>query len=91
MFDYAGIKEIWSISKLDFMPFLVTFVGCLIDTSDGILIGIGIHLVILLYHYAVPSIKDYEEDGVVKVKINSDLYFPRKVSTSRTYCTVVIR
>ena len=80
MFDYAGIKEIWSISKLDFVPFLVTFIGCLIDTADGILIGIGTHLVILLYHYAVPSINDYEENGVVKIKINSDLYFPRIVS-----------
>ena len=78
MFDYHGIKEILSISKLDFVPFLVTFVGCLIDTSDGILIGIATHLVILLFHYAVPIISDFEADGKVKVEFKSDLYFPRK-------------
>jgi len=55
----------------------VTFIGCLIDTSDGILIGIATHLVILLYHYAVPTIEDYEENGIVKIEIKSSLYFPR--------------
>ena len=63
--------------KLDFVPLLVTFVGCLIDTSDGILIGIGTHLVILLYHYANPTVADFEEDGKVKIQLKSDLYFPR--------------
>ena len=69
--------EVWKISKLDFLPLLVTFIGCLIDTSDGILIGIATHLVILLYHYAVPTIEDYEENGIVKIEIKSNLYFPR--------------
>ena len=55
---------------------LVTFIGCLVDTSDGILIGIATHLVILLFHYAIPTIEDYEQDGIVKIEIKSNLYFP---------------
>ena len=74
---YLFKVEVWKISKLDFLPLLVTFIGCLIDTSDGILIGIATHLVILLYHYAVPTIEDYEENGIVKIEIKSNLYFPR--------------
>ena len=74
---YLFEVEVWKISKLDFLPLLVTFIGCLVDTSDGILIGIATHLVILLYHYADPTIEDYEENGIVKIEIKSNLYFPR--------------
>ena len=44
-----GCREIYQISKLDCFPLVVTFIGCLFDTADGILIGIAVHLIILLY------------------------------------------
>ena len=35
MFDLKGCLEIWHISKLDAIPLIVTFVGCLFDTGKG--------------------------------------------------------
>jgi MFS superfamily sulfate permease-like transporter len=77
MFDYAGCVEIWRISKLDFIVLAVTFIGCLFDTADGILIGIAMHLVILLFKYAYPNMSDFvDENGVLTISFESDLYFP---------------
>ena len=76
--NFIILVEIWKISKLDFVPLFITFVGCLIDTADGILIGIGVHLVILLFHYAMPDITDKQENNVLKIQIRTNLYFPRK-------------
>ena len=71
------LVEIWKISKLDFVPLSITFVGCLIDTADGILIGIGTHLTILLFHYALPDITDHQQNNILKIQIQTNLYFPR--------------
>lgn len=76
MFDLQGIIQIWRISKLDAIPLGVTFIGCLFDTADGIIIGIAVHLVILLYRYAIPTLVDKEEGGVLSISIESDLFFP---------------
>ena len=77
MFDYAGCVEIWRISKLDFIVLAVTFIGCLFDTADGILIGIAMHLIILLFKYAYPNMSDFvDENGVLSISFESDLYFP---------------
>ena len=76
MFDLKGCVEIWRISKLDAIPLVVTFIGCLFDTADGILIGIAVHLVILLYRYAAPTLVDKEENGVLSISVESDLFFP---------------
>ncbi|CAG5106612.1 Oidioi.mRNA.OKI2018_I69.chr1.g2919.t1.cds [Oikopleura dioica] len=77
MFDYAGCVEIWRISKLDFVVLAVTFIGCLFDTADGILIGVAMHLIILLFKYAYPNMSDsVDENGVLTISFESDLYFP---------------
>jgi MFS superfamily sulfate permease-like transporter len=68
--------EIWQISRWDALPLVATFIGCLFDTADGILIGIALHLVILLYRYAFPVMHDHEENGVLTISIESDLFFP---------------
>ena len=50
-----GCREIYQISKLDCFPLVVTFIGCLFDTADGILIGIAVHLIILLYRLDIEN------------------------------------
>ena len=76
MFDWKGFVDIWKISRLDTIPLVVTFIACLFDTADGILIGIGVHLVILLYRYAIPKMVDKQENGILNISIESDLFFP---------------
>ena len=76
MFDWNGFVEIWRISTLDTIPLIVTFVACMFDTADGIIIGIGVHLVILLYRYACPKMVDKQENQILHVAIESDLFFP---------------
>lgn len=52
------IKRLWTIRKLDLVPYLVTLVASLgLDVAYGTLIGIGVDLVILLFPVARPSIK----------------------------------
>nr|XP_054762460.1 sodium-independent sulfate anion transporter-like [Lytechinus pictus] len=52
------IKSLWTIRKLDLLPYVVTLLASLgLDVAYGTLIGIGVDLVILLFPVARPSIK----------------------------------
>ncbi|KAL7637612.1 UNVERIFIED_CONTAM: hypothetical protein RMT77_012341 [Armadillidium vulgare] len=58
MFDYEIVKSLWRTKKLDVVHLLVTFFGCLfIGLEWGILLGIGVNLLIMLFKIATPTVR----------------------------------
>ncbi|KAB7494486.1 putative sulfate transporter 4.2 [Armadillidium nasatum] len=58
MFDYEIAKTLWRSKKLDLVHLLVTFLGCLfIGIEWGILLGIGVNLMIMLFKMATPTVR----------------------------------
>jgi len=57
MIEYEVVKLMWKSSKKDLIPMFVTFSFCLIvGVEYGILLGVGINLMFLLYPSARPTI-----------------------------------
>lgn len=71
MIEYEVVKLMWKSSKKDLIPMFVTFSFCLvIGVEYGILLGVGINLMFLLYPSARPTVYiDKRTVGVANVYI----------------------
>lgn len=82
MMELHVFKPIWRTKKLDIIPAVVTFATCLMLRLElGIVIGIAVNLVFLLYASARPSVKVHtavSADGVehVVAVVDRSLSFP---------------
>ncbi|CAB3238020.1 unnamed protein product [Arctia plantaginis] len=82
MMELHVFKPIWRTKKLDIIPAVVTFATCLMLRLElGIVIGIAVNLVFLLYASARPSVKvstAVSPDGVehVVAVVDRSLSFP---------------
>ncbi|XP_060861652.1 sodium-independent sulfate anion transporter-like [Metopolophium dirhodum] len=81
MFRYDMAILLWKTNRRDLIPFTITFVSCLIfDVEMGLLFGICVDLLCVLYRSARPSISIEKEtnSGHVKwvVRPSSGLLFP---------------
>jgi sodium-independent sulfate anion transporter 11 len=83
LFDFDAFVVLWKSKKLDLVPFLTTFLCCLfISLEYGILIGIGVNLLFVLYASARPKLSITKEkisnhNGDIFVITPRDtLYFP---------------
>jgi sodium-independent sulfate anion transporter 11 len=82
MIEYEVVKPMWRSSRKDLIPTFATFVTCLVIAVEyGILIGVGINLLFLLYPSARPTVhieKSTTHSGVeyLQVTPNNSLYFP---------------
>lgn len=57
MVEVKVVKPMWRTKKSDLIPGLGTFIACLtLPLEIGILIGIGVNLLFILYHAARPKI-----------------------------------
>lgn len=57
MVEYEVVKPIWKAQRLDQLPLWGTFFTCLFWKLEfGILVGVGINLLILLYGIARPKV-----------------------------------
>lgn len=57
MVEVRVVKPIWRSKKSDLIPGVATFIACLVFHLEiGILIGIGLNLISILYHAARPKI-----------------------------------
>ncbi|XP_061175475.1 sodium-independent sulfate anion transporter-like [Saccostrea echinata] len=76
MVDVSVVKKLWKVNKIDLIPLFITFLSCLgVGMEYGILIGIGVSLIILLYPSARPKIR--VEYGDVRVlRIDQGILFP---------------
>ncbi|XP_057324323.1 sodium-independent sulfate anion transporter-like [Microplitis mediator] len=82
MIEYEVVKLMWKSSKKDLIPMFATFFLCLvIGVEYGILVGVGINLMFLLYPSARPTIhveKCVTESGTDYLLVipGNSLYFP---------------
>ncbi|KAJ8667345.1 hypothetical protein QAD02_009007 [Eretmocerus hayati] len=82
MIEYEVVKLMWKSSKKDLIPTFATFILCLIiGVEYGIVAGVGINLIFLLYPSARPQIsveKYYTDSGAeyLLVTPGNSLYFP---------------
>ncbi|XP_034936756.1 sodium-independent sulfate anion transporter-like [Chelonus insularis] len=82
MIEYEVVKLMWKSSKKDLIPMFATFFLCLvIGVEYGILVGVGINLMFLLYPSARPNIhieKCVTESGADYLQVipGNSLYFP---------------
>uniref|UniRef100_A0A8C0HH44 Solute carrier family 26 member 11 n=1 Tax=Chelonoidis abingdonii TaxID=106734 RepID=A0A8C0HH44_CHEAB len=75
MFDARIFRTLWRVKRLDFLPLCVTFLLCFWEVQYGIVAGILISGVLLLYTIARPRIK-LSEHGVLFMQPASGLHFP---------------
>ncbi|XP_068989765.1 sodium-independent sulfate anion transporter isoform X3 [Neodiprion pinetum] len=67
MLDFETFRVLWRTKKIDLMPLTVTLVSCVfLSLEDGMIIGIVVNLVLLLYFTARPGVLVQEEtvDGI---------------------------
>uniref|UniRef100_A0A7M4FMA8 Solute carrier family 26 member 11 n=1 Tax=Crocodylus porosus TaxID=8502 RepID=A0A7M4FMA8_CROPO len=75
MFDAGIFRTLWRVKKLDLVPLCVTFVLCFWEVQYGIVAGILVSGVLLLYTIARPPI-EVSEQGVLLLQPASGLHFP---------------
>jgi len=72
MIEYEVVKPMWKSSKKDLIPTVVTFVLCLlIGVEYGILVGVAINIMILIYPSARPSMR-IEKSSVSILRYNNN-------------------
>ncbi|XP_044252765.1 sodium-independent sulfate anion transporter-like [Tribolium madens] len=82
MVEVTLTKLIWRINKIDLVPFFVTLVFCLVlGIEFGILIGVCVDILFLLYRTARPKVVfDYihneNQTNYVKITPTSAILFP---------------
>ncbi|CAG9824561.1 unnamed protein product, partial [Phaedon cochleariae] len=82
MVEFKVVKPMWKSKKSCFVVFCATFIACLILRLEiGILVGVGINILFILYHAARPKLS-FENlktpDGVEYLMLTPDrcLIFP---------------
>ncbi|XP_031454790.1 sodium-independent sulfate anion transporter isoform X1 [Phasianus colchicus] len=75
MFDARIFRTLWRVKRLDLVPLCVTFLLCFWEVQYGIMAGMLVSGILLLYSVARPPIKVLEQ-GVLLVQPGSSLHFP---------------
>uniref|UniRef100_A0A8C3UIG1 Sodium-independent sulfate anion transporter n=1 Tax=Catharus ustulatus TaxID=91951 RepID=A0A8C3UIG1_CATUS len=75
MFDAGIFRTLWRVKKLDLVPLCVTFLLCFWEVQYGIVAGVLVSGILLLYSIARPPIK-VSEGAVLLVQPGSSLHFP---------------
>ncbi|XP_041264999.1 sodium-independent sulfate anion transporter isoform X5 [Onychostruthus taczanowskii] len=75
MFDAGIFRTLWRVKRLDLVPLCVTFLLCFWEVQYGIVAGVLVSGLLLLYSVARPPIK-VSEGSVLLVQLGSSLHFP---------------
>ncbi|NWS82395.1 S2611 protein, partial [Toxostoma redivivum] len=75
MFDAGIFLTLWRVKRLDLVPLCVTFLLCFWEVQYGIVAGVLVSGILLLYSIARPPIK-VSEGAVLLVQPGSSLHFP---------------
>ncbi|XP_068177317.1 sodium-independent sulfate anion transporter isoform X2 [Antennarius striatus] len=75
MCDLRILAKMWRISKLDLLPFGVTFLLSFWEVQYGIIGGVATSGALLLYNMARPQIK-VSDHGMLVIELGSGLSFP---------------
>ncbi|NWI95932.1 S2611 protein, partial [Pitta sordida] len=86
MFDAGIFRTLWRVKRLDLVPLCVTFLLCFWEIQYGIVAGVLVSGVLLLYSIARPPVKVLEGD-VLLVQPESSLHFPAMECLRDTVCS----
>ncbi|NXF87733.1 S2611 protein, partial [Eubucco bourcierii] len=86
MFDAGIFRRLWRVKRLDLVPLCVTFLLCFWEVQYGIVAGVLVSGILLLYSIARPPIKVSEGD-VLLVQPGSSLHFPAIECLRDTVCS----
>ncbi|NWX81152.1 S2611 protein, partial [Alca torda] len=86
MFDAGIFRTLWRVKRLDLVPLCVTFLLCFWEVQYGIVAGVLVSGILLLYSIARPPIKVSEGD-VLLVQLGSSLHFPAMECLRDTVCS----
>lgn len=75
LFDTRILGLLWRVKKLDLLPFGVTFLLCFWEVQYGLLAGVLVSLLLLLYPVARPRLQ-VSEGPLLVVQPASGLHFP---------------
>ncbi|XP_065708366.1 sodium-independent sulfate anion transporter isoform X3 [Patagioenas fasciata] len=75
MFDAGIFRTLWRVKRLDLVPLCVTFLLCFWEVQYGIMAGVLVSGILLLYSMARPPVQVLEGD-VLLVQPGSSLHFP---------------
>ncbi|XP_038021409.2 sodium-independent sulfate anion transporter isoform X3 [Anas platyrhynchos] len=75
MFDAGIFRTLWRVKRLDLVPLCVTFLFCFWEVQYGIVAGVLVSGVLLLYSIARPPLK-VSGQGTLLVQLGSSLHFP---------------
>ncbi|KAJ8001551.1 hypothetical protein DPEC_G00170660 [Dallia pectoralis] len=90
MVDYSVVQKLWRIRKLDLVPFLTTFLLSFWEVQYGIVGGVVVSGLMLLYNIARPHIK-VSDHGVLVMELDSGLSFPSTEYLSRMLYTQALQ
>ncbi|XP_034150065.1 sodium-independent sulfate anion transporter [Esox lucius] len=90
MADYSVVLKLWRTRKQDLVPFLTTFLLSFWEVQYGIVGGVIVSGLMLLYNIARPSIK-VSDHGVLVMELDSGLSFPSTEYLSRVLYTQALQ
>lgn len=56
MVDYKTVAALWKVKKIDLIPLAATFLVCFWEIPYGILAGVGVSLLIMMYPNTFPTV-----------------------------------
>ncbi|KAG5853528.1 hypothetical protein ANANG_G00026930 [Anguilla anguilla] len=86
MVDVRVVAQLWTVRRLDLLPFLVTFLVSFWQVQYGIVGGVLVSMVMLLHAIARPKLKVSDHDVLV-IELNSGLNFPATEYISKVLYT----
>ncbi|XP_071429422.1 sodium-independent sulfate anion transporter isoform X3 [Pithys albifrons albifrons] len=86
MFDAGIFRTLWRVKRLDLVPLCVTFLLCFWEVQYGIVAGVLVSGILLLYSIARPPIKVLE-GNVLLMQPGSSLHFPAIEWLRDTVCS----
>ncbi|NXN97359.1 S2611 protein, partial [Rhinopomastus cyanomelas] len=86
MFEPGIFRTLWRVKRLDLVPLCVTFVLCFWEVQYGIVAGMLVSGMLLLYSIARPPVKVSGGD-VLLVQPGSSLHFPAIECLRNTVCS----
>ncbi|NXM66693.1 S2611 protein, partial [Serilophus lunatus] len=90
LFDAGTFRTLWRVKRLDLVPLCVTFLLCFWEVQYGIVAGVLVSGILLLYSIARPPVKVVEGD-VLLVQPGSSLHFPAIEGLRDTVCSRALR
>ncbi|KAL7989547.1 hypothetical protein Chor_012213 [Crotalus horridus] len=75
MFDARIFRTLWQVKRLDLVPLCVTFFVCFWEVQYGIIAGVIVSGILLLYPLARPRIEVVRDNAII-IKPENGLQFP---------------